>query len=160
MSEGSRRIKVLNVINSIGLGGVPEAAYQILSRLPAETYDRHLVVMRNLDEDDPSRVARFERIKSLGLPVTFLCPSDHKLGAVTQMVDILANGAFDVLHCHSYRPKLFARLAGSLMRPRGLNSWRTITTNTMPIGRGTGRAARPRTRARDGCGDCLFRCRR
>lgn len=113
-------IKIAHVINSIGLGGVPEAAVQILSRLPAGSYERHLMVMRELDGGDAARIARYERIKGLGVPVHFLKASDHKLGAVTHMLEFLDRGSFDILHCHSYRPNLFARLAGTLMRRQGL----------------------------------------
>ena len=38
-------IPIAHVLNTAGLGGVPEAAWQLLTRLPAERWARHLYVM-------------------------------------------------------------------------------------------------------------------
>lgn len=103
--------RVLHVVNSIGLGGVPEAAYQLLKGLPSERFERHLAVLRPLDVTDAARLERFEKFRSLDIPIFFVPPGEHKLATVTALSRFLAEQPFDIVHAHSYRPNLFARLS-------------------------------------------------
>jgi glycosyltransferase involved in cell wall biosynthesis len=41
-----------------------------------------------------------------------------KTGAMTDLLDWLVSNRIDILHCHSFRPNLYARLAGAVLRPR------------------------------------------
>lgn len=115
-----QRPRVAHVINSIGLGGVPEAAYQLLRVLPRARYDARLHVLKQPDAQDAARGARLERFRALDLPISFAERPAHRLGLVTSLARWLEAERIDLLHCHSYKPNISARLAGALLRPRGL----------------------------------------
>jgi glycosyltransferase involved in cell wall biosynthesis len=115
-----RRPRIAHVINSVGLGGVPEAAYQLLRALPRQRYDARLHVLKRPDAQDAARLARLERFRALDLPVSFAERPSHRLGLVTSLARWLEAECIDLLHCHSYKPNISARLAGTLLRSNGL----------------------------------------
>jgi glycosyltransferase involved in cell wall biosynthesis len=112
--------RIAHVINSIGLGGVPEAAYQLLRVLPRARYDTRLCVLKPLTDDQESRVPRLARFRELDVPVAFQEPHEHKLGTVSALAGWIRREQIEVLHTHSYKPNLYARLAGTLCKDTGL----------------------------------------
>lgn len=114
------RARVAHVINSIGLGGVPEAAYHLVRAL-SEDIECCLLVLRPFPPTpEPARAARLTRFEALGVPVSFLPPIEDKLAAIGHIARWLVDERIDLLHTHSYRPNLLARLAGSILRGGGL----------------------------------------
>lgn len=115
----SRRARVAHVINSVGLGGVPEAVFQLLRHLPGPRFEPHIIVLRPFVNTDAARVERLSKLESLGLPITFVPAGRHKLATITGLLEIFANEKFEIIHAHSYRPNLFARMAALLLKPTG-----------------------------------------
>ncbi len=114
------RARVTHVINSIGLGGVPEAAYQLLRCLRAD-FDQQLLVLRPLPAvPEPSRLGRLRRFEELDLPITFAPRSDCKANIASDIAELLARERGDLLHTHSYRPNLIARQAAAKLRSESL----------------------------------------
>jgi glycosyltransferase involved in cell wall biosynthesis len=114
------RIRIAHVINSAGLGGVPEAAYHLLRALPAERYDRRLYVLRRPPGDHESRAARLGRFDAAGVPVSYPSEEIGHLDLVAALGAWLRAERIAILHTHSYRPNRFARLAGAVARMGGL----------------------------------------
>jgi glycosyltransferase involved in cell wall biosynthesis len=108
--------KVGMVLNTLGFGGVPEAVLQLGTHLPADRFAVQVYVLKG----EPAAPESLLRFQDSGLPVTVAGPSDGKIGAVAELADWLLRERIDILHCHSYRPNLYGRLAGALCRPQGL----------------------------------------
>lgn len=66
----SRRLRVAHVINTLGLGGVPTAAWQLMRGLPAARHDLLLYVLGPGQGEDQARRARLESFRELGVSVT------------------------------------------------------------------------------------------
>ncbi len=100
-------------INTLGTGGVPEAVLGLARHLPRDRFDPVLYVMRPPLEMDAAEAmaARFDQVD---IPVVIAPPGDGKLGSVAAMADWLMATGIDILHSHSFRPNLYARLAGQL----------------------------------------------
>ena len=113
------RARIAIVLNTIGLGGVPVAALQLLRHLPAACYDTSVFVLKHADTDSKARVERRTRFESIGAHVHIAERTDE-LGVVAELTEWLAARRIDLLHTHSFRPNLYGRLAGVLHRPRGL----------------------------------------
>ena len=112
--------RLAHVINSFGLGGVPQVAYQLLRSLPADTYDLYLYVLKSYEDNADARMQLKENFNELG--VTIRCPDrdDKKFYVVSQIARWLIEDEIDILHTHSYKPNIYGRLAGLLCRPRGI----------------------------------------
>lgn len=113
-------VRVAHVINSAGLGGVPEAAYHLLAALSAERYDRRLYVLRRPAGEHDARAERIERFRALGVPVAYPEEVASRLDVVAALGAWLRAERIDILHTHSYRPNRLARLAGAVARLGGL----------------------------------------
>jgi len=112
--------RVAHVINSIGLGGVPESVFHLLRTMPPGGCEPSLYVLRGPDPADEDRAARLARFRQIGLPVTLGAPDEGRLSVVAQLHDWLTREAPDILHSHSYKPNLHAGLAAGPLRARGL----------------------------------------
>jgi glycosyltransferase involved in cell wall biosynthesis len=112
--------RVAHVINSIGLGGVPESVFHLLRTMPPGGCEPSLYVLRGPDPADEHRAARLARFRQIGLPVTLGAPDEGRLSIVAQLHDWLAREAPDILHSHSYKPNLHAGLAAGPLRSGGL----------------------------------------
>lgn len=112
--------KIAHVINSFGLGGVPQVVYQLMRSLPADTYDLYLYVLKSYEDNAAARIQLSETFKRLG--VTIRCPDrdDKKFYVVSQMARWLIEDEIDLLHTHSYKPNIYGRLAGLLCQPKGV----------------------------------------
>lgn len=116
---GLSRAKVAMAINTLGTGGVPEAVLGLARHLPRDRFEPVLYVMRPpLDEDAAQGMAA--RFAQAGVQVVTAPPGDGKLGSVAAMADWLTETKIDILHSHSFRPNLYARLAGRLGGHGGL----------------------------------------
>jgi len=115
----SSRPVVAHVLNSIGLGGVPEVAWQLLRRLPDDRFDQRVYALRRAEGEEETRAARVARIEERGVPVSF-ADASGSLGVVAHLCDWLVSNRVDLVHTHSYRPNLQGRLAAVPLRPGGL----------------------------------------
>lgn len=112
--------RVAHVINSFGLGGVPQVAYQLLRSLPADTYDLYLYILKSYDDNSKARQQLSDHFKDIG--VTVRCPDrdEKKFYVVSQLTSWLLSDRINILHTHSYKPNIYGRLAGLLCRQTGL----------------------------------------
>jgi glycosyltransferase involved in cell wall biosynthesis len=115
----SRRPVVAHVLNSIGLGGVPETAWQLMRRLPADRYDQRVYALRRAAGEEGARAARQGRMEEHGVPVTFP-RADGKVAVIADLCRWLVDERVDLVHTHSYRPNLLGRLAAVPLRDAGL----------------------------------------
>lgn len=104
-------LRVAHVLNSPGRGGVPRVAHALVRHAHADGISPHVFYLKDGDGPDlfdgvdiPRRVAR----------------SASKATAMTELVAFLDRYGIHVLHCHSYRPNLYARMAGAVLRAQGL----------------------------------------
>ncbi len=114
------KVRVAHVINSAGLGGVPEAAYHLLRSLPPESYDRRLYLLRRPEGEHAARAERIARFRAIGVPVSFPDIDGPAIEVVAALGAWLRAERIEILHAHSYRPNRLARLAGALSRIGGL----------------------------------------
>ncbi|MCU0800998.1 MAG: glycosyltransferase [Rhodobacteraceae bacterium] len=110
--------KVAMVINALGSGGVPEAVLNLCTHLPRERYAPQVFALKPEDGQDSGTRHRFA---AAGVPVTVATATDGKIGTVAELADWLSDQGIAILHSHSYRPNLYARMAGAICRPRGLH---------------------------------------
>ena len=111
--------RIALVLNTVGLGGVPEAAFELCRHLPPGRFDLRLFVLKGADDERSAREARAARFSGAGIPVRFAA-AGGKLDVVAELADWLATERITLLHTHSYRPNVYGRLAGTLLRPAGL----------------------------------------
>jgi|GEM_PF-1778048 len=112
--------RVAHVINSFGLGGVPQVAYQLLRSVPQDTYELYLYVLKSYDDNSAARKQLSDYFEQIG--VTVRCPDrdEKKFYVVSQMMHWLLQDRIDLLHTHSYKPNIYGRLAGLLCCQTGL----------------------------------------
>jgi glycosyltransferase involved in cell wall biosynthesis len=115
----TERPVVAHVLNSIGLGGVPEVAWQLIRRLPADRFEQRVYSLRRAAGEEGTRAARVARLEEHGVPVSF-ADADGSLGVVAHLCDWLVAQGVDLVHTHSYRPNLQGRLAAVPLRDGGL----------------------------------------
>jgi glycosyltransferase involved in cell wall biosynthesis len=107
-----RRASVGMVINTAGRGGVTEVAYHLLKNLPRREFDLHLCVLKP-DQDRHEEMA--QRFLGIGVAPAVASPTASKFGMIAGVAAWAADKKLDILHTHSYRPNIYARLGG-LMR--------------------------------------------
>lgn len=112
--------RVAHVINSLGLGGVPQLVYQLLSTLPAENQEVLLYVLKSYPDHPEARLPLAERFRELGVTVRFPRRDEKKFYVVGELCRWLQQDRIDILHTHSYKPNIYGRLAGTLCRGRGV----------------------------------------
>lgn len=108
------------VLNTIGLGGVPEVAWRLMQRLPRDSYDLRLCVLKDGGGAEEGRRARLARYGEIGVPVHFATESGGKIDMVAAVADWIGREKIDILHTHSYRPNVYGRLAGAMHGRAGL----------------------------------------
>ncbi len=101
-------LRVAHVLNSPGHGGVPRVAHALVRHLDPKHVANHVFYLKpgegaDLfdDVDIPRRVAT----------------SASKANAMTELVAWLEAHRIDILHTHSFRPNLYARMAGAVLKP-------------------------------------------
>jgi glycosyltransferase involved in cell wall biosynthesis len=138
----TRRLRVAHVINTLGLGGVPAVAWQLLRALPGERYTSLLHVLAPGQGESAARAARRATFEEIGVPV-HLAPAyppalDDGAGAdgragtaqpsqaaatwhrVAALAQWLRRERVDLVHTHSYKPNLHGRLAAALLQREGV----------------------------------------
>jgi glycosyltransferase involved in cell wall biosynthesis len=110
--------RVAHVINSIGLGGVPEAVFQLLRAMPADGCLPMIYALRSPAPTDEARAERLSRLRTLG-EVSLGEPAEDRLSIVTQLHGWLSARRPHIVHTHSYKPNLHGRLAAGLLRRDG-----------------------------------------
>ena len=123
-------IPIAHVLNTAGLGGVPEAAWQLLTRLPAERWARHLYVMSppaaTADQSDRATEARLERLarfEAAGIRIGGLAGPAGPAGPYARQAAFAAwlhEHRIALVHTHSYKPNLEARMHAIALGPPGL----------------------------------------
>lgn len=106
--------RVAMVLNSPGLGGVPEVVRALSTRLPADRYEPHIFLLK------PGEAAGMAAFTDLGFEPTVADPAGGKMSVIAQLAGWLSDRRIDILHTHSFRPNLYGRMAGALCRPGGL----------------------------------------
>jgi glycosyltransferase involved in cell wall biosynthesis len=115
-----RKPRVAHVLNTIGLGGVPEAALHLIRALPPGRFDCRVYVMKRSGDEEEGRGERLARFEEAGVPVSFPRAAGEKLAVASDLCGWLVAEGIDLLHTHSYKPNLYARLAGLPCRAGGL----------------------------------------
>lgn len=112
--------RVALVLNTVGLGGVPQAALDLARHLPSGEFEPVVYVLKVSEDDAASRALRAARFVDAGIGVHHGAAGGGKLGAIAALAEWLERERVDLVHTHSYRPNLYARLAATLRRPHGL----------------------------------------
>lgn len=102
-------LRVAHVLNSPGRGGVPRVVDALIRHTDPSRVSSHVFYLkpgqgRIGDLDTPCRAAA----------------SASKADAMMELVAFLDRHRIDILHTHSYRPNLYGRMAGAVLRPAGL----------------------------------------
>lgn len=116
-----RKFKVAHVINSLGLGGVPEVAYRLMKGLPSENYHLYLYVLKRYADHPEVREGQAERFRQAGIDLSFPEQDEKKFHVVADLCRWIHRDRIDLLHTHSYKPNIYGRLAGLLCKENGLN---------------------------------------
>jgi glycosyltransferase involved in cell wall biosynthesis len=105
------------VLNTMGHGGVTEVALQFARHLPRSDFAVKLCVMK---KDDGENAGRLKRFHEMDVSVHFATEGAGKFDIVAAVADWIGQAGIDILHTQSFRPNLYARLAGMLSRPSAL----------------------------------------
>ena len=115
----TRRPVVAHVLNAMGLGGVPQVAWELIRRLPPDRFDLRVYSMRRAEGEEDARDALRSRLENHGVGVAFPRVSGSML-VVADLCDWLVAEGVDLVHTHSYRPNLHGRLAALPLREAGV----------------------------------------
>jgi glycosyltransferase involved in cell wall biosynthesis len=115
----AERPVVAHVLNAMGLGGVPQVAWQLMRHLPPEKYDLRVYSMRRAPGEADARDALRTSLEDAGVRVAFPRMKGSML-VVADMCDWLVAEGVDLVHTHSYRPNLQGRLAALPLRETGV----------------------------------------
>jgi glycosyltransferase involved in cell wall biosynthesis len=105
-------IRVAHVINTLGLGGVPVVAEGFLRHLDGDRYARFVYTLSSPADHAPERRALGARLEALGAVLRQPTRDDKKFFVTAQLAQWLEDDRIDILHTHSYKPNIYARLAG------------------------------------------------
>lgn len=117
MSGAAPPRRIGHVINSIGLGGVPEAAWHLLSGLDPRRHARHLFVLSQPAGEEDARAARLDRFAEAGVAVALAPAGAGLLARQAALLEWLRRERIELVHCHSYKPNLQARPLAAALRP-------------------------------------------
>jgi glycosyltransferase involved in cell wall biosynthesis len=108
--------RIAHVINSFGIGGVPQVVYQLLRSLPNDTYELYLYVLKSYPDNGAARQQLSDYFRDMGVIVR--CPDrdEKKFYVVSQLCHWLKDDRIDIVHTHSYKPNIYGRLAATMMR--------------------------------------------
>jgi glycosyltransferase involved in cell wall biosynthesis len=102
-------LRVAHVLNSAGRGGVPRVAHALIRHADRSLVLPHLFHLKPGKPDDAPPPVECDVAAATGL--------GGKTGAMADLLDWLIRRRIDILHCHSFRPNLYARLACAALRP-------------------------------------------
>lgn len=122
----SGRLRVLHIINSLGLGGAQTQCAALVNQTPSDRYETSVLVLADDGRFSQDRFVRDD------VPLTFL-RCDEGETPVDAIADICRRGRFDVVHTWLSLPNMYgaaaARLAGV---PRVLISLRSASPGHFP----------------------------
>lgn len=102
-------LRVAHVLNSPGCGGVTRVVDALIRNTDRARVAPHVFYLK------PGQGL----LDDHGIPCR-ATTSVSKASAMMELVAFLDHYRIDVLHTHSYRPNLFGRMAGAVLRPSGL----------------------------------------
>lgn len=105
----SSEVRIAHVLNTMGPGGVPAVALELLSRLP-NRYVRQVVCLARRDDQPEMRALQAARFEAAGLDVRFPL-SNAKSSVVDELTGWFRDDGVDLVHTHSFKPNRFGRLA-------------------------------------------------
>lgn len=111
-------VRVAHILNSLGTGGVPEAVLGLVRHGRANCFAPHVYCLKPAAEPEAARALR-QKFEAAGATVHVALGAD-KIDAVAQLADWLMQQEIGVMHSHSFRPNIFGRMAGFLLRDNGL----------------------------------------
>ena len=104
-------LRIAHVLNSPGHGGVPRVAHALVRHLDPHGFANHVFYLKPGDGTD--------LFEDIDIPRR-VASSVSKASAMTELVAWLDAHRIDILHTHSFRPNLYARMAGAVLKPSGL----------------------------------------
>lgn len=110
--------RVAHILNSLGTGGVPEAVLGLVRHGDTKAHSPLVYCLKPAMEPEAAQDLR-RRFEAAGAEV-HVAPGADKIDGVAHLADWLAGQRIDLLHSHSYRPNLYGRMAGFLIRSNGL----------------------------------------
>lgn len=105
-------LRVAHVLNMPGHGGVPRVVAALVRHADRARLEPAVFHLKNGAGPD--------LLAGSGIETAAAPEGGGKLGAITALQDWLEDRRIDILHCHSFRPNLLARLAGAPLRAHGL----------------------------------------
>ena len=102
-------VRIAHVLNTMGPGGVPAVALELLSRLP-DRYTRQIYCLARRSDQPQMRELQAARFAAAGLEVRFPLSND-KSSIVGELAGWLRADRINLLHTHSTKPNRFGRLA-------------------------------------------------
>src|SRR3954449_1063095 len=99
----AKRPVVAHVLNAMGLGGVPQVAWQLMRRLPADRFDLRVYSMRRAQGEEDARDALRSGLEDAGIPVAFPRQKGSML-VVADLCDWLVAEGGDPVLTHSSPP--------------------------------------------------------
>lgn len=104
-------LRVAHVLNSPGRGGVPRVVDALVRHSDSSRIAPHVFYMKASDGPD--------LMADLDIPRR-AATSGSKATAMTELISFLDHHKIDILHTHSFRPNVYGRMAGAVLRPSGL----------------------------------------
>lgn len=104
-------LRVAHVLNSPGRGGVPRVVEALVRHTDRDRIAPHAFYLKGGEGPDLFRGA--------DIPCRS-AETASKASAMTELVAFLDRYRIDILHTHSFRPNLYGRMAGLVLRPSGL----------------------------------------
>ena len=102
-------VRIAHVLNTMGPGGVPAVALELLSRLP-DRYTRQIYCLARRSDQPQMRELQAARFAAAGLEVRFPLSND-KSSIVSELAGWLRQDRVALVHTHSTKPNRFGRLA-------------------------------------------------
>ena len=104
-------LRVAHLLKSPGRGGVPKVVEALIRHTETSRVATHAFYLKPGQDADP--------LAGLDIPIR-TATSASKASAMTDLVAFLDRYRIDILHTHSFRPNLYGRIAGAVLRPSGL----------------------------------------
>lgn len=101
-------LRVAHVLNSPGRGGVPRVVDALVRHMDRSRIAPHVFYMKAGEGPDLLADLDIPRCAATGA---------SKATAMTELVAFLDRHRIDILHTHSFRPNLYGRMAGAVLRP-------------------------------------------
>jgi len=110
-NKGSRKIKVLYLINKLSTAGAEMMLYRLLSRLNRDVFDPQVIIL--LSDDGPVR----KKIEAIGIPVISI-GFKSKLNPIPlfRMYKLIKTASPDIVHTQLFAADILGRIICRLMR--------------------------------------------